>query len=80
MLALGQADELAERVRSKGSRQVILTMKALFDRLYAELDVEPDPAEHENASSESAVPESVEIAAVVENGDGKTDEDTEMLL
>ncbi len=75
MLALGQADELAERVRSKGNKQVILTMKALFDKLYAELDVAPGLAERQNSITESG-----NGAADVENSDGDKDEDTDMLL
>lgn len=90
-MALGQADELAKGEPSKGNKQVIVTMKALFDKLYAKIemdvDIEPAPAEHEDAISENTVPETIEpVEAPVEvkNKDdakaGDKDEDTEMLL
>jgi hypothetical protein len=80
LLALGQADELAERVWSKGNKQVIRTMKVLFDKLYADLDVEPVPAEPENLIPEKAISESVEPPADVETRNGEMNEDTEMQL
>jgi hypothetical protein len=84
---------LAKGEPSKGNKQVIVTMKALFDKLYAKIemdvDSEPAPAEHEDATPENTVPEPVEpveAPVVVENhhdakaDDKAQDEDTEMLL
>ncbi len=55
-------------------------MKVLFDKLYADLDVEPVPAEPENLIPEKAISESVEPPADVETRNGEMNEDTEMQL
>jgi len=73
MIAQGQADTMAEGKLSKVNKQSILAIKALLDSKLSAMDVDPAPAEDENA-----VPGPAKAAAEVEKK--VNDDDTEMQL